>query len=165
MELYEFISADWWVTRNNCGWFPSWLVFIYVAANLMIFASYASIPHTLHQLGKRGYRLFGDGGTTIRFCWFIALCGTGHLIENVMVWWWPHYLIFAVWHVLTAFVSVRAAFELTQLRQVVVTKVERDQMIAMRDGVLHLDDTAKTFTDEIESLKKIAARLTQMPKE
>jgi hypothetical protein len=106
----EVFSAADFVTRDQCGqWSPFWH-HAYIASNAAIALAYFAIPAVL--LAFRA-RWFGKSrARTWVFCLFAAfifLCGGGHLVDGVGSFVWPAYRLFAVWHALTAVVSVATA--------------------------------------------------------
>lgn len=112
--MWEFITAEWWVPRSQCGYFPQWLIWTYGAANVFIWLSYESIPWTIRHLSSRGVHVVEDRSAR-RFRTFIQFCGRGHLLDGVFVFFWPHYVVFTVWHVATAVVSVYTAVTLRSM--------------------------------------------------
>lgn len=147
----DFLTAEWWVPRWCCGWFPPWLVAVYMLSNAIVWLAYESIPYTLSDLQSRSVRIFGDEATSAQFVRFIRACGRGHLIENCLAFCWPHYLFFAVWHCYTAFVSIRTAQQLRGLHQQILSK---ETIVAVTQL-----KTAVEMEEGIEELKKIASRI------
>ena len=99
--------------RSSCG--PGWTSFLqwaYISANLLIAVSYFCLPISLIRLSWTGLPpfkipLFRTQATI--WALFLFCCGTGHVLENVLVFWWPAYRLFTAWHWFTALVSVAAA--------------------------------------------------------
>ena len=99
--------------RSACGsgWSPV-LQFWYILANLLIAVSYFAIPVTLLRMLQKRLQPFQIPilkWQVVIWALFIFFCGGGHFVENVLVFWWPAYRFFTVWHWATAIVSVMAA--------------------------------------------------------
>jgi len=110
--MIEWIS-ELGMQRGNC--FP-WGEFdktLYTWSAKAIAFEYYLIPliliFSLQQLGWVPARR-----TVIAFALFIFFCGTGHLVDDVMSFYYPAYRIMAIWKFLTAVVSAWALFELPQ---------------------------------------------------
>lgn len=151
----NWLHAEAWVTRNQCGYFPLWFVVLYVIANVAIWLAYESIPTLLVALSRQGYHVF-DAKTSLWFMRFIKLCGRGHLLGNVVVFVWPHYFVFGAWHLATAVVSVFTAHRLTKVKDDMLTNDERNALADMLEALNELDVNVH---DEVGRLKASAERL------
>lgn len=147
MWLEEFLMADWWVPRSECGWFPPWLRGTYIAANVAIWAAYESIPLTLKRLAKRNVHIVADNSRR-RFVTFIQFCGRGHLLDAVLVFWWPHYLVFTIWHSLTATVSVYTALTLQSVFRKTVSDEDASAIASIVEkGGVDIDEELQVLRD------------------
>ena len=138
-EILDFILARWWVTRDNCGWWTPTMVAIYTLSNFWIWISYERIPHELSKLADKGVKIF-DEKNSIGFCRFIRACGRGHLIENVLVFVWPHYLFFMLWHLRTAILSQRTAGTLKSISNQVLSVQENSTIDEIRSAIQSTDE-------------------------
>ena len=156
-ELLEGIRATWWVPRWHCGWFPWWLILIYVTANAVIWLSYEHIPFVLAKPERNQKHLFSDQKQSRQFVRFIRACGRGHLLDGVLVFVWPNYLVFALWHALTAWVSVRTSFSLHQLGNQLLSEQEREAVLDISETISAADaDADEAELREIMNSLKLA---------
>ncbi|MFK7822213.1 MAG: hypothetical protein AB8G99_26190 [Planctomycetaceae bacterium] len=142
-ELLEGVRATWWVPRWHCGWFPWWLIAIYVIANAVIWLSYEHIPFVLARLEKNQKRLFSDDDQSRQFVTFIRSCGRGHLLDGVLVFVWPNYFVFACWHAITAVVSVRTSLSLNKLGDQLLSEKEREAVLDISETIRGFDEGAE----------------------
>jgi len=160
--MEDLIYATAWMTRSSCGWFPNWLILLYCSANILIWLSYESIPYTLRTLSSRGFRIFDDNSTR-GFVTFIRMCGRGHLLENVLVFVYPNYLLFACWHAVTAIVSLKTAWGLRGLQQRILSVDEAEAVGQLYRGLMEIDTSNQThheqFRADLQNLKDLAKRL------
>lgn len=100
--MTELFSTEF-MTRGQCGnWSDGWER-AYVIANLFIFFAYCGIVDLL----LRGIIRSKDKGHYFLKASLVAVfltCGIGHL-EQVVVFFWPAYHLFALWHIVTAAMS------------------------------------------------------------
>ena len=99
-----------WMTRNQCGPWPFWLVAVYISANLGIFAAYVMLPVGLASGRKKSGFVIGTPEQTVLWAMFILSCGLGHIIENVGAFLVPNYYFFTAWHLSTAALSLYTAY-------------------------------------------------------
>lgn len=110
------------MTHQYCYlWQVPWIS-LYVISNGMIALAYFSIPLTLFYLARKNYR----GVISPRLLWllgtFIALCGTGYLLDIWAVWH-PSYDLISLVRVCTALTGICTAFEfITQLPKFLALK-------------------------------------------
>ena len=154
--MLEFLLAEWWVPRSNCGYFPPWMTALYVSGQLLIFLAYVAIPIGMRRLRLGGHPLF-DTRLSFWFKIFIGTCGMGHFLDGVVVFFWPHYMFFSFWHLLTATASWYTVYLVSLNRQVLIT---RDQALAITD----LQDKAQDLsTEDLESqLNSLKARIEEI---
>lgn len=93
----------------TCGgeWEP-WMVWTWIGANMLTCASYLAIATVLMIVWRRHRHLPGASILT-GFAAFIAACGVGHLVCDVLVFFWPAYRWFAIQHAITAALSLPTA--------------------------------------------------------
>ena len=101
------------------GFCLSWnwdLIIPFVAANLAIAFAYLVIPFSLWWLALpikryKGGRVSVLQRFTFGFAAFIFLCGTGHVVK-VLTIWFPIYWLETYWDILTGLASVYVAMAL-----------------------------------------------------
>lgn len=107
-----FSTADWparWVC-GNWSEFHGWL---YIFSDLLIWASYFTIPILLIiLLNKRKDIPFT--GIIWLFVAFIVLCGLTHLFD-ALLFWWPAYRLSAILRLATGIVSATAVIALIKV--------------------------------------------------
>ncbi|MBC7913634.1 MAG: hypothetical protein H7Y07_05875, partial [Pyrinomonadaceae bacterium] len=139
----DIFSTDYWPARWHCGKWTDFHGWMYIAADLMIWAAYFAIPLLLFGLVKKR--------TDIPFpkiFWlfiaFIFLCGGTHLMDAA-VFWWPAYRFAAVLKFVTGVVSLFTVYALYKILPLVYN---------LR--------TATQLEAEIEERKKVQEELTQV---
>lgn len=105
-NLFDFLSGAHFVPRSSCGHWATWIIIVYIGANLWITVSYLRVPFSMLAM----WCVFDESKARVRqllllFLMFILFCGLGHLMENVGAFVWPAYGVFALWHLGTAIVS------------------------------------------------------------
>lgn len=161
--MIEFLSADDFMPRGNCGQWSTLLQYLYIIPNLLIWLAYAIIPISLLFYLRHGKAVFGSLRYTLLFAAFIFACGTGHIIENVGAFWWPNYRFFAAWHWITAIISLWTAFTLPRY---IASLIERPTKASIAEAARRMtqinshgltdSDCLKRLTIEIEALKQLA---------
>lgn len=106
--VVEFVTAEWWMSRNRCGFFPLWLMWLLVFFHTWIFASYLRISRALASMRREGVSPL-PARTSRLFEAFIWLCGCGHFLTGALPFLWPNYIVYAIWHSATSLVSHTAA--------------------------------------------------------
>jgi hypothetical protein len=110
------LDSHSFVRRQACGggWTDRLIIF-YQLSNALISVAYFAIPLSLLALYFKIYKLkqFAKYNPWIilMFSLFIILCGITHL-ENVFVFYYPKYRLFAILDMLTALVSCVTAIAL-----------------------------------------------------
>lgn len=110
------------MTHQYCYlWQVPWIS-LYVISNGVIALAYCSIPLTLFYLVRKNYH----GVISSRLLWllgtFIALCGTGYLLDIWAVWY-PNYGLTSLVRACIALTGVCTAFEfITQLPKLLALK-------------------------------------------
>ena len=160
-EILDFAFARWWVTRDNCGWWTFTTVAIYAISNLWIWISYERIPRELSKLADKGITIF-DEKKSNGFCKFIKTCGRGHLLENVLVFVWPHYFVFMLWHLRTAILSQRTASSVKSISHQVLSAQESNTIDEIRITIQSADGDGGEF---IQRLRKLDVQLQQLQTE
>ena len=107
--MHVWGDASLFVPRSHCGNWGEWAI-VYQAANAVIAVAYMLIPL---ELGRRFPEAPAiDRFTALSFIVFILLCGGGHLLDGVVMFYWPNYRVATIWHVCTAIASVVTALTL-----------------------------------------------------
>lgn len=114
--MWDWLSASDFTPRGSCGnWTEVWLS-IYVVSQLVIAFSYFGIPFVLvvarwqHSITFHKRRRL-----LLLFSLFILFCGVGHILDGPLAFIWPNYRVFALWHLVTAFLSLATAIVLPRL--------------------------------------------------
>ena len=102
------LETDLWPARRSCGTWTDTEVLWSVMSGIAIFAAYAGISAVLLHLVAN---LWGAAKVLEKlvltlFAAFILLCGIGHIINDVMPFFFPAYRLTVVWNVLTAIASL-----------------------------------------------------------
>ena len=160
-DILDFIFARWWVTRDNCGWWTFTTVAIYAISNFWIWISYERIPRELAKLAAKGVTIFDEKNSN-GFCKFIKACGRGHLLENVLVFIWPHYLFFMLWHLRTAVLSQKTASSVKSISNQVLSAQESSTIDEIR-STIHLADV--DGGEIIQRLRKLDVQLEKLQTE
>ena len=98
--------------RGHCFAWDHVTQFVYVGSALTLTLAYVMIGYGLITSYRRVHNKYPALNLALPFGLFIAACGLGHTIEDVLAFYWPAYRIFAAWKLATAVVSVYAALEL-----------------------------------------------------
>lgn len=101
------LDATSFVTRNNCGKWPDWLISVNQVANFLIFISYMTIPLSLVFLWRMA-KGKGDAWIILMFVVFILFCGLTHLMD-VLAFSWAPYRLFTFIDCITAASSIPTA--------------------------------------------------------
>lgn len=100
-------DASGFTPRSRCGAWSVELQASYIAANVTISIAYALIPILCGFAFVR--TRITRRWVLVPFGLFIWFCGIGHTLENVLVFWWPAYRFFTLWHWCTAMISLATA--------------------------------------------------------
>lgn len=104
-----FETGDW-PARWHCGTWSDLHGWLYILADLSIWAAYFAIPFLLFRiLAKRKDIPFPK--ILWLFIAFILLCGLTHLMDAV-IFWWPAYRLSALIRIATGVVSIFTVFAL-----------------------------------------------------
>ncbi|NEZ55742.1 response regulator [Adonisia turfae] len=115
-HFWEMVYSSHYIPHGHCYlWQPS-LVGLHVVSNGIIALAYASIPLTLFCFAykHRWENIYPSNQVFLLFSAFISLCGMGHLLDIVTLWY-PIYWVTGFVRACTALVSVYTAFELLTL--------------------------------------------------
>ena len=104
-----FLSTQF-IPHGHCYLWQTGLVWLHVAADVLIAAAYISIPFTLFYF-VRQQQDNPFGKIVILFSLFILSCGATHLM-SIWTLWYPHYWISGVVKAVTALISVYTAIAL-----------------------------------------------------
>ena len=106
-------GVDGFVPRWQCGLWPTWLGYLHIVADVVIFLSYAAIPAALAVLVLRRRDSIRLTFVMWLFVAFILSCGITHLVEAV-IFYRPLYRLSAVLKAETAVVSALTAVVLVR---------------------------------------------------
>ncbi len=120
-----FDTSDW-PARWHCGTWSDFHGWLYIASDLLIFASYYAIPVLLARMLTRRHDipfpkiiwLFGA---------FIILCGTTHLLD-AFIFWWPAYRLSALVRFFTGVVSMITLYALYKIMPMVLSLRSVDEL-------------------------------------
>jgi signal transduction histidine kinase len=111
-------DTKYWPARWHCGSWSDFHGWLYIFSDLLIWASYFTIPVILINI------LVKRADIIPRVVWlfvaFIILCGTTHLIDAV-IFWWPAYRLSALLRFVTGIVSVVTVFVLYKVMPSILT--------------------------------------------
>ena len=139
----DIFSTEHWPARWHCGRWSSFHGWMYIAADLMIWAAYFAIPILLFRLlHKRTDIPFPK--IFWLFIAFIFLCGGTHLVD-ALIFWWPVYRFSAFLKLVTGVVSLFTVYVMYKILPMVFN---------LR--------TAAQLQAEIEERKMIQEELTQV---
>ena len=145
-QAKEFISgvfstADW-PARWVCGTWSEFHGWLYIFSDLLIWASYFTIPILLIILVKRRNDL-PFRGVIYLFIAFIVLCGLTHLFD-ALLFWWPAYRVSAILRLVTGIVSA-------------ITVVALYKVLPQ----IHSLRTVEDLEQEIDERKELEDKLSQ----
>ncbi len=110
--LGVFSTADW-PARWVCGKWSEFHGWLYIFSDLLIWASYFTIPILLIILiNKRKDIPFT--GIIWLFVAFIVLCGLTHFFD-ALLFWWPAYRVSAIIRLITGIVSFTTVIALYKI--------------------------------------------------
>ncbi len=114
VELFQTLfSADLYMPHGQCYLWQTPLVGLYVVSDALIAIAYFFIPAMLiYFVKKRGNMPFSK--VFVMFGAFILLCGVGHLLDIVTLWY-PIYWVSGIERAFTALISVYTALQLLEL--------------------------------------------------
>lgn len=111
--LQNILFSRSYMPHGHCYLWQTPLVGLYVVSDALIAIAYFSIPAMLiYFVRKRSDMPFSK--VFVLFGAFIILCGTGHLLD-ILTLWYPYYWISGVERALTALVSCYTALQLVEL--------------------------------------------------
>ncbi|PZV13025.1 MAG: histidine kinase [Leptolyngbya sp.] len=111
--LQTLFSANSYMPHGHCYLWQTPLVGLYVVSDALIAIAYFSIPAMLiYFVSKRDDIPFSK--VFVMFGAFIILCGVGHLLDIVTLWY-PIYWISGLERAMTALISVYTALQLMEL--------------------------------------------------
>lgn len=137
------------------------MVAIYAFSNFWIWISYERIPRELAKLADKGVTIFDEKNSN-GFSQFIKACGRGHLLENVLVFIWPHYLFFMLWHLRTAVLSHRTANSVKSISNQVLSVQESDAINEIRSTIHSVNGDGDEI---IQRLRKLDVQLQALQQE
>lgn len=140
--FWSFIRAEWWVPRFECGWFPLWLILLYAGSQMFLAYTYWRIGKDLSR-DERMRKSHPEEPR--RFSKTFMACGWSHLLDGVLVFVWPHYLVFACLHLYTAFLAERA-------RKSLVSRLDAYEQV---ESIVRLSSGTKDAQSVLERLRII----------
>ncbi len=109
----NWLSANPYMPHGQCYLWQTPLVSLYIVSDALIAIAYFSIPAMLiYFVSKRKDVPFSQ--VFLLFGAFIILCGAGHLIDIVTLWY-PFYWVAGLERAMTALVSCYTALQLVEL--------------------------------------------------
>lgn len=111
-EVLAAASAPF-MPHGHCFLWTPGILYLEVLANALVALAYYSIPVVLYLFIRRRKDV-PYPHVFILFALFITSCGTGHLIDIVLIWY-PLYWVKAFWDAVTATVSVATAVVIAPL--------------------------------------------------
>ncbi len=99
-------DAALFVPRSHCGQWGSWAV-VYQAANVAIALSYLIVTVEIGRVARRVSIL--DRPVAFLLVLTFLSCGLGHLVDGVLMFYWPNYRVATIWHLCTALTGLVAA--------------------------------------------------------
>ncbi|QRQ99932.1 sensor histidine kinase [Dyadobacter sandarakinus] len=155
-----FDTKDW-PARWHCGEWSDFHGWLYIASDLLIWASYFLIPFFLMRVAMQR-RDFPFPKTIWLFIAFIILCGTSHLLDAIM-FWVPMYRLSALVRLGTAIVSLGAVYYLSRIvpnilliRSVADLQKEIDERNIVEEK---LQETQRSLIRSMDQLERQHAQL------
>lgn len=113
----NLFNTNDWPARWHCGTWSEFHGWLYIVSDLIIWASYFTIPLLLLVIIKKRKDI-----PFLNIFWlfiaFILFCGLTHFIDAV-IFWWPAYRLSALLRFFTALVSVITVLSLYKLLPVI----------------------------------------------
>ncbi|WP_207422870.1 sensor histidine kinase [Desertivirga brevis] len=109
----DIFSTEFWPARWRCGLWTGFHGWLYIVAELMIWAAYFAIPFLLFKL-VTGRKDVPFPKIIWLFIAFILLCGSTHLMD-ALIFWWPAYRFSALLKFITGVVSLFTVYALYKI--------------------------------------------------
>lgn len=109
----DIFSTEFWPARWNCGLWTEFHGWLYIIAELMIWAAYYAIPFLLFRV-VTGRKDLPFPKIVWLFIAFILLCGSTHLMD-ALIFWWPAYRFSALLKFVTGVVSLFTVYALYKI--------------------------------------------------
>ncbi|WP_207532636.1 sensor histidine kinase [Desertivirga arenae] len=109
----DIFSTEFWPARWNCGLWTDFHGWLYIIAELMIWAAYFAIPFLLFRIISQRKDLPFSKIVWL-FIAFILLCGSTHLMD-ALIFWWPAYRFSALLKFITGVVSLFTVYALYKI--------------------------------------------------
>jgi hypothetical protein len=160
--------------RWNCGTWTAGHGWLHIGSDLAIWAAYMSIPLALFYFVHNRQDI-----PFTKIFWlfmaFIAVCGTGHLIE-AGIFWWPAYRLAGIVKLLTAVVSWVTVLSLLpvipkalampglqkineQLKREVTERTEAERLAKARGR--ELEETYQTFVGREQRIVELKRQVNE----
>lgn len=145
----DWLHLDDFPARWHCGVWPSWLGWMAVVGDALVFLAYVAIPFLLWRYASE-LRGVMRPRAIASFGAFILLCGIGHAWE-VTIMWLPIYRLSVPWKLATAAVSLWSLYELALTARAIHASraVERDHIAELEATVASMREAvaAARFVD------------------
>lgn len=154
--MWWLFDTDGFVPRSNCGAWTEVLKWAWWVGNGSIALAYVIMPiQFVWFWRKRKSDKINRPWIYVCYAAFVGLCGLGHLLTEIAVFWWPAYRFFTAWHVATGVVSLLTcaanAYVLPKLRTSQEVHDERDRANA---AVLSQELTIQTLQRRVIRLQR-----------
>ncbi|WP_016949128.1 GAF domain-containing protein [Anabaena sp. PCC 7108] len=111
--FHNIVLSRAYIPHGHCYLWQTPLVGLYILSDALIAIAYFSIPAMLiYFVRKRSDMPFSN--VFVLFGAFIILCGTGHLLD-ILTLWYPYYWISGIERAVTALISCYTALRLVEL--------------------------------------------------
>ena len=159
-RLYQFFSDNYMAPHGFCFmWLPE-ILWLHVAADLLIAIAYFSIPLALWRFARRRpdmpfNRLF------ILFATFITLCGLTHLF-GILVLWKPYYGIEGLLMLATGIVSATTAVLVWRILPSAIMLPSPSQLAEMNERLSRTyEETERQVQDRTRELQDANVKLEE----
>lgn len=152
--------------RWHCGNWDSFLGWLHIISDLVIWLAYMAIPIMLFYFVRKRKHQVPFDFIFLLFCSFIFWCGTGHLIE-AGIFWTPWYRFSGLVKFITAVVSVLTAIALFRVIPEALnlkTPAELEVVVDQRTAELKkTTDDLKRSNEDLEYFAYVASHDLQEP--
>lgn len=168
--MWDFIrklfDASDFPPRWHCGNWDTFLGWMHIVSDIVIWAAYMAIPMMLFYFVQKKKGNLPFNYIFLLFCSFIFWCGTVHLAESV-IFWYPWYRVSALIKFITAIVSVLTAivlFKVIPMALELKTPHDLQEEVTRRTKELeHVSQELKRSNEELEQFAYVASHDLQEP--
>ncbi len=158
--IKEFFSSGDFMPHGHCFLWQPGILWLHLASDVIIFASYYSIPFALIYFARKRpdmpFRLLFT-----LFSLFILLCGTTHLF-NIWVLWYPDYWPEGIVKALTAAVSLCTAVLVWKLMPQLLMVPSPNQLQKLNEElVLNQHDIGRRVEERTLELEETNSKLEE----